>query len=453
MISRSLSKIALVFGLALVVVGYAALVGGLGLGQPAADGGYATAASSSEFLLGLYAPGYGRAMAFNFENQVEQVAPSVVYRSLYDSDLGAYVYPESSSAWPPGDAYMAPVPISCRVRAGLDAWYEEIGGATATLYELDFEALYTLRQETTVPTSTVELVFSFPAGLDTLNDVYFFVDGEEPSGVQYSLTGITWHTEIAPGEEHEVAVTYRARGAGSFRYAIDHNRRLEVLDVEIAVRGLTGGVVTEKSLAPSEVTDTEAGQLFAWGYDALIADRDLEVTLPTPYTFAERVQELQGPLRDLSAASPFLVGLFVLCLYGVSRLSEAQLSPHHYVLAGLGFFLFFPALTFLSAVTELPVAAAAAGAAVAALLVIFLGLSAGWRRTLPQSVLLCVVFLGLFSVGFISAARGLLFTTGALLLVADLMLLSAKHRATARLQPDLAQRSDLAARSSAAEPQ
>ena len=45
-------------------------------------------------------------------------------------------------------------------------------------------------------------------------------------------------------------------------------------------------------------------------------------------------------------------------------------------------------------------------------------------------LLLCAVFLGLFSVGFMSAARGLLFTAGGLLLVADFMLLSARRRTT-----------------------
>ena len=68
--------------------------------------------------------------------------------------------------------------------------------------------------------------------------------------------------------------------------------------------------------------------------------------------------------------------------------------------------------------------------AVAALLVVFLGLAVGWRRTALQSALLCAVFLGLFSVGFMSAARGLLFTAGGLLLVADFMLLSARRRTT-----------------------
>ena len=91
----------------------------------------------------------------------------------------------------------------------------------------------------------------------------------------------------------------------------------------------------------------------------------------------------------------------------------ALLSAGFLPVFGFGlFFLFFPGLTFLSAVVELPVAVVVAAAAVTALLVVFLGLAVGWRRTTLQAILLCAVFLGLFSVGFISSARGLLFTAG-----------------------------------------
>jgi len=160
----------------------------------------------------------------------------------------------------------------------------------------------------------------------------------------------------------------------------------------------------------------------------LIADRDVQVELPTRMSFLQRVEQLREPMRRIALASPLLVAGFVGCLAGVHYLTGVRLPFQHYLLAGLGFFLFYPALTFLSGALELPWAVALASVVVTGLLVAFLGFAAGWRRTWWQALLLCAVFFGLFSLGAMSQLRGLLFTTGGLLLVGAFMLLVARRR-------------------------
>jgi hypothetical protein len=220
---------------------------------------------------------------------------------------------------------------------------------------------------------------------------------------------------------------------GSFRYALEHDRRLDNLDIEIAVQGLSGSEVPDDSLPTTAFEGAEGGEQFAretftWRYKALIADRDVLVKLPTRPGFAQRVEELQEPLHDLSLASPLLVACFAGCLAGVHYLTGVRLPLSYYLLAGLGFFLFYPALTFLSGVIELPLAAAVALVVVTGLLVVFLGYAAGWRRAWWQVLLLSAVFLGLFSLGMMSQWRGLLFTTGGLVLVGMFMMLIARRR-------------------------
>jgi hypothetical protein len=211
---------------------------------------------------------------------------------------------------------------------------------------------------------------------------------------------------------------------GSFTYALDRNRRLENLDVAIVVRGLEGSQVPDDTLP----TTSEGGEQFAWQYKALIADRNVRIELPTRPGFAQRVEGLQEPLHDLSLASPLLVACFVGCLAGVHYLTDVRLPLPHYLLAGLGFFLFYPTLTFLSGVIELPLAAAVALVVVTGLLVVFLGYAAGWRRAWWQALLLSAVFLGLFSMGLMGQWRGLLLTAGGLVLVGTFMVLSARRR-------------------------
>jgi hypothetical protein len=384
---------------------------------------------TSDFAGKIYTPDQQQAFVVHERLNLTQAAPvSNFYLGYLDGNLVDF---ESGKVGKPGVA-AAMGATDCRVRATLTARYEEVEGVTATVYDLDFEGTYTLRYAGTVPTTTLELIFPFPTGLDTLNQVYFLVDGEEPTDVQYSLDNITWWTEMASGDEREVTVRYRARGVGSFRYALEHNRRLENLDVEIVVQGLSGSEVPDGSLLTTAFEDAEVGEQsarekFAWRYTALIADRDVLVELPTRSGFAQRVEELQKPLHDLSLASPLLVACFVGCLAGVYYLSDVKLPLQHYLLAGLGFFLFYPALTFLSGVIELPLAAAVALTVVTGLLVVFLGYAVGWRRAW-QALLLSVVFLGLFSLGMISQWRGLLFTAGGLVLVGAFMVFIARRR-------------------------
>jgi hypothetical protein len=380
---------------------------------------------TSDLAAEIYTPDQQQALLVHRRLNLVQAAPvSNFYRGHVGADL---VILEADEVDASGVAATMGA-TGCRVRATLNARYEEVEGLTTTVYDLDFEGTYTLRYTGAVPTTTLELIFPFPTGLDTLNQVYFLVDGEEPSGVQYSLGSITWWTEMASGDEREVVVRYRARGVGSFRYALEHNRRLENLDVEITVQGLSGSEVSDGSLPTTAFEGAGDGEQFAWRYDALIADRDVQVELPTRMSFLQRVEQLCEPMRRIALASPLLVTFFVASLAGLHRLGGIRLPLQHYLLAGLGFFLFYPTLTFLSGVFELPLAAAVALSIVTGLLISFLGRAIGWRRVWLQTLLLCAVFLGLFSLGAMSQLRGLLFTAGGLLLVGVFMMLVARHQ-------------------------
>ena len=362
----------------------------------------------------VYTPDQREALVTHSRMNLSQAA-LLLNTSYWDEAAGAPILGSTLGA------------TECRVRATLDARYEEIEGVSTTVYDLDFDGTYTLRYSGLAPTTTLELVFPFPDGLDTLNQVYFLVDGEEPSDAQYSLSNIIWRTQMESGQEHEIVVRYRARGVGSFHYGLDHNRRLENLDVEILVRGLAGSKVPDGSLPTTTVESAEGEEQFAWQYDALIADRDVQITLPDRPGFLQRVERLRESLLRLSLTSPLFVALFIACLAGMHRLSSVRLPFHHYLLAGCGYFLFYPALTFLCGLLDLGLAAAVSSVAVTALLLVFLARVAGWRRTWWQTLLLTAVFLGLFSLGTMSRWWGLLFTTGGLLLVGGFMLLVARQ--------------------------
>lgn len=305
------------------------------------------------------------------------------------------------------------------VRATLIGRYEERGGVSATIYDLDFRGEYHLAHSDS-SAALFEWFFSFPANLETLHDVRFLVDDAEPDGVDYSTRGIRWQTWLEPGEEHQVVISYRAEGANSFSYSLPRERRINV-DLKATVVGLLGSQSAQGHLRPTLGQEVENSEVFVWNYQNLIADRDIQLTLPVQLSFAQRVAQLQDDFQALSRMAPLLVLFFLVALVALFHLNRIRLQPETYLLAGFGLALFYPLLTFLSGLVDVIAAATLAILLISGLLIAFLGLAAGWRRVRWRVGLLLLVFLGFFSLGMITPWRGLSLTLGAILLAALFM--------------------------------
>jgi len=308
-----------------------------------------------------------------------------------------------------------------RVRAYLDARYEERGGVTVTVYDLEFLGEYLLRHEED-SALVAELVFPFPANLDTLHDVVFLVDGEEPSAVVYSTDSITWRTMLLAGEEHDVSIGYRADGASSFAYTLPHNQRSDV-DVSIVVSGLDGSTISRSSLPTTTHDLADGTETFTWDYQNLIANRDIHLSLPSRLTFAQRVARQQEDFRLLANLAPLLIGGALIALAGLIHMSELRLRLESYLLVGFALALFFPLLTYLSGTMAVALAALLAMLLVSGLVLAFLWMATRSRRLLWQAGLLLLVFLGGFALGTLTPWRGLLWTISGLVLAAGTLLL------------------------------
>jgi hypothetical protein len=262
-----------------------------------------------------------------------------------------------------------------------------------------------------------------------LHDVQFLVDGEEPDDAQYSLQGIRWQTTLNPEEEREIEVRYKAKGVGSFAYSLDHNRRIRSLDAEIQVRGVAGTEVPNHALAPSAHTPSDDADAFSWRYQGLITDQDIAIELPAKLSLSQKVEKMSSLLANLSFLAPVLMVSFLACLTLALRLSELRLRLEHYLLIGLGFFLFYPLLIFLASVLGLTLAAALSLLAIGGLVLAFVRKVESSSQIWVSAAFLLAVFLGLFSLGLLTRWRGLLFTVGGILLVGFFMQLAARFKA------------------------
>jgi len=356
----------------------------------------------------VYTPTQQEYLSYNYSRSVSQSAPI-----LNIVQLGEKV----ESTILPGQKSL--------VRATLAARYEEQEGVSATVYDLDFYGEYQLAHHGPM-TTTVVLFFPFPGNLETLHEVRFLVDGEEPPEAHYSTRGISWQTVLQAGEEHQITISYQADGANSFAYALHHNQRSDV-DISITVSGLVGSEAPKTSLPPTANEVSDGGETFTWDYTNLIANRDIQLSLPARLSFAQRVAQLQDDFYILALLAPFLVGLFLVSLARVLHLSGVRLEMESYLLAGCGLALFYPLLTFLSGLVDVTLAAALALILVSGLLLVFLSLTAGWRIIRWRAGLLLLIFLGAFSLGILTPWRGLLLTGGGLLLVGIFMVLYARR--------------------------
>ena len=315
------------------------------------------------------------------------------------------------------------------VRATLAARYEERDRVSVTVYDLDFRGEYHLAHAGS-PNSLVEWFFPFPANLATLHNVRLLVDEKEPEGAEYSTHGIRWTTRLEAGEERSLVISYRAEGASSFSYSLPRERRVNV-DVVATVEGLVGSETERAYLRPTSTREFQGGEVIAWTYEDLIADRDIHLTLPVRLSFAQRVAERQDDFRSMSRIAPVLVLAFVAALAIILRRSGIRLQREVYLLTGVGLALFYPLITFLSGLVSIAVAAGLSFVIVSALLMAFLGRAAGWRPVRWPAGVLLLVFLGFFSLGMLTPWRGLSLTLGGGL-VAGLFMTGLTGRPTER---------------------
>ena len=365
----------------------------------------------------LYTPGQQKYITYNLRRRISQAAPTwniITPEGAIESAI--------FSEW------------ESRVRATLDAHHEKQEGISAAIYDLDFSSEYRLAYAGPPSSTLIELVFAFPSNLDIVHGVHFLVDGEEPPDVQYSVQGIRWQTTLRAGEKHRISIGYQARGVDSFSYGLYRGRRSDV-DIQITVLGLRESEILRSSLPPTGSESIDGGEVFAWKYEALIADRDIELALPAQSSIRQRVAQMQHDFRALAGLAPLLVSLFLASLAVLLQWDGVRLGLVAYLLIGWSLALFYPMLTLLSALLGVIPAAALTLLLVSGLIMLFLGLTAGWRRTAWCAGWLLVIFLGVLSLGTLTPWTGLALVTGGLLLLGPFMVAYARRPVAPKPEP------------------
>jgi len=360
----------------------------------------------------LYTPDQWEYLSYNTGRSIIQSAPT--FEAEMDEMKEGVVVPTDFFDW------------ETMVNATLIARYEEQAGVNITVYDLDYQSEYLLSYPGNVEKTTVSLFFPFPNNLQTLHDVRFLVNGEEPLDAQYTVQGISWQADLITDQENKIVINYKADGVNSFAYGLQHNRRSDV-DVTLTVIGVDGSQVPQFSLPTTDVAEIEGGERFTWEFSDLIPNRDIQINLPTRLSFTQRVAQLQGDFRIIGNWAPILIGVFLASLAILLRFEGKQLPFESYLMIGFALALFYPTLTFLSGLLDVTLAAILCLVIVSALVITFLGLTIGWKGTWWRAGILLFIFLGIFSLGMLTPWRRLLTTSGGLFLAATFMITYARR--------------------------
>jgi len=224
----------------------------------------------------------------------------------------------------------------------------KMGGPSALTYLADFNGNYLVKNFEDAETQ-LTFYFPFPPNSDALYDVMLQVKGQEPKDALYTGEGIQYTDTFAPGEERPIQITYKAYGAGSFNYGLEHDRRVRKLSVRVEVKGAEVTSLAANGLMPTERKIEKGTATYAWALSNLITRRDIGVDLPQPR--AEQAKAPPGMSPGIATFLNIAPLLFLGFLFTLVITARSQGRPEvpwgTLVASSVAFFMFYPCLGFL----------------------------------------------------------------------------------------------------------
>jgi hypothetical protein len=313
-------------------------------------------------------------------------------------------------------------PSANRVDVALDLDYRQRGLIWYPTFACQFKGTYRIDNDAPVGRA-VRLHFKFPSPSGTYDNFVFEVDGAPRNAAADPVQGVNEIVEVPAGGHREFTVGYRTRGLGLWRYRPAAGTG--------GVRGLDLNVTTnfrqvdypDGSLSPTTAAAPRAkgeGMTIAWNMGNVLTSQDIGVVMP------ERINP--GPLSArMTYFAPVCLLFFFVLIAAINIVCRVSIHPMHYLFVAAGFFAFH--LLFAYLVDHLPVHAAFAIAAVAAVVMVTGYLALALGRTFPWTVAAAgqIFYLVLFSYSFfLKGMTGLTVTVGAVLTLAALMWVTAK---------------------------
>lgn len=330
-----------------------------------------------------------------------------------------------------------PVPLSSsEIGVRLDLEHRQRGLAWFSTYEVGFDARYRV-QNPTNESRDFDLTFPLASGsvvYDGLAVERIEVGGMVP--VQTTIGGgaLNWKERIDPGDSRVYAIRYRSRGLESWHYALAEGHQTRTENFSLAMTTNFEAVdFPTRTLSPSSQKLGASGWEGQWTFDALLASKDIGVTLPSKAS--------PGPIAARITFFAPIALLFFFFVVGVLATSgQVKLHPMHFFMLGSGFFAFHLLFAYLADHLTIAPAFGIASSVSLGLVASYTRLFTDWRFTLLKVALPQALYLVLFSFTFFwQGFTGLAITVGAILTLFVMMQITGRtdwKLAPPKIEPD-----------------
>jgi hypothetical protein len=318
-----------------------------------------------------------------------------------------------------------PVPSLQPVRSNLDVDLrldQRLKGLTwYALYDVGFAGTWTYTHHEGGAPDVMIASFAFPDPQGVFDDFTFLVNGEAVHAEPSNGT-MTARIPVMPGDQVEIAATYKSRGLGTWKYRPSTGAS-SLKDFRLAMTTNFDEVdFPESTLSPSKHEDTAEGRLLVWEFSQVVSGHGIGMVMP------KRIQP--GELASsLSFSAPISLLFFFLVLGVLAKLRGLDIHPVNYFFLGAAFFSFH--LLFAYTVDHVSVWTAFALSSVVSVVMVtaYLRLVVSPRFAFVESGLAQLVYLVGFSLAhFWKGMTGLTITVLSIGTLFLLMLLTGRVR-------------------------
>jgi hypothetical protein len=304
----------------------------------------------------------------------------------------------------------------------LDLEHRQKGLLWFDTYAVAFRSTYTFVNADAEP-RRMRLRFTFPAQHAMYDDFSFTINGAPAAHGGDLAKEVESVTEVGPGGDVQLQVSYRSRGLDDWRYAFAGTGVAEARDFTLTARTNVRAVdFPPGTMSPTSRQEAGDGWDLTWRFTNLVTGQAIGIDLPE--------RQNPGPLAArITFFAPVSLLFFLAVMVVLDVLSPESLHPMNYVFISAAFFAFHLLMAYLVDHVSMHAAFAAAALVSAALVASYLRAVGGMRERWWQAVLAQAVYLVAFSYAFFfEGFTGLSVTIGAIVTLFVLMQMTARVR-------------------------
>ncbi|MDX1957994.1 MAG: hypothetical protein SFU98_05445 [Leptospiraceae bacterium] len=200
-------------------------------------------------------------------------------------------------------------------------------------YNLDFVGTYKIKNIRN-KVSNVKFYLALPLYAGNITDISIEMDGKPYKGDTNLANGVDWSGLMNADEEHEIKITYKAQGTGSFSYSLAATK-LEIKELLVQVEtDFTHYTVPDLAMVPSTIDSDSKLTKLNWNTKNLITGQNISLSFEIPGNYGKVASKLYfySPLALL-----LFVGMIV--LFTVAK--QTHLHPMQYLFLIASFTIFY----------------------------------------------------------------------------------------------------------------